>query len=185
MPGFPKVAFTDAVKALQERYGSRASYARKEATEGDVDLTQEETAFIESRDSFYMATINSDGWPYIQHRGGPRGFLRVIDSKHLAFADYVGNRQYISAGNIATDDRVALFLMDYPHQERLKIFAHMRTISAEEDPELAAVLAPPPGYRAKVERIFLLEIVGWDWNCPQHITPRYTLEELENVDSAE
>lgn len=180
MPGFSKIAFTDAVRALQERYGSRASYARVEAREGDdVSLGTEEIDFIESRDSFYLGSVTSDGWPYVQHRGGPRGFLKAIDATHLAFADFGGNRQYISLGNLATNDRVSLFLMDYPTRTRFKVLARARVVDPADDAGLAAKLAPPDGYRGKVERIFVLEIAAWDWNCPQHITPRYTAEEIE------
>jgi len=180
MPGFGKIAFTNAVRALQERYGSRASYERMESREGgDVSLSADEIDFIGSRDSFYLASVTSDGWPYIQHRGGVKGFLHVLDATHLAFADLAGNKQYISTGNIQTDDRVALFLMDYPARVRLKILAHARVLETTASPELASSLAPPQGYRGKVERIFILEVAAWDWNCPQHITPRYTLAELE------
>jgi uncharacterized protein len=178
MSAFFKIAFTDAVRALQERNGSRTSYARIERSEADASLGSEEVDFIESRDSFYIATVNSDGWPYIQHRGGQRGFLRAIDSTHLAFADFGGNRQYLTVGNLQTNDRVALFLMDYPTRTRLKILAHAGVISCDSDPELAMALSPEE-YRAKVERIFLLQVVGYNWNCAQHITPRYTLEDFE------
>ncbi|MBV8637830.1 MAG: pyridoxamine 5'-phosphate oxidase family protein [Candidatus Eremiobacteraeota bacterium] len=170
MPGFARVAFTDAVRALQERYGSRTSYAKMESREsGDVSLGADEMAFIESRDSFYMASVSSDGWPYVQHRGGPRGFLRAIDATHLEFADYGGNRQYITTGNIANNDRVALFLMDYPSRSRLKILAHVtrKDHTAQEG-------------RTRIERVFELAVVAWDWNCPQHITPRYTIEEIKS-----
>ena len=179
MPGFAKLNFTPAVKALQERFGSRSAYARKEAAAPPgVDLGPEEIEFIATRDSFYMATVNADGWPYMQHRGGPRGFLRAIDETHLAFADYLGNKQYVSMGNLETNDRVALFLMDYPTQTRLKVYGRARAVDASANPGLAQALAPPDGYRAKVERLVIIEVVAWDWNCNQHITPRYTIEEF-------
>ncbi|HEY3754624.1 MAG TPA: pyridoxamine 5'-phosphate oxidase family protein [Opitutaceae bacterium] len=140
-----------------------------------VPLTEDERAFIEARDSFYLASISESGWPYIQHRGGPRGFLRALDDRHLAFADYSGNLQLISTGNVSTDARVCLFLMDYPARERLKILALARVLPAD-DPRLAD-LAKPPG--TKVERGFLLEVQGYDWNCPKYITPRFTAAEVE------
>ena len=173
MPGFGKIAFTQAVRQHQERAGSRASYARMESKEQSVELGPEEIAFIESRDSFYIASVNSEGWPYMQHRGGPRGFIRAADSLHLEFADYGGNRQYITAGNLDTNDRVALFFMDYPSRTRLKVLGHARF---EPKPD---GMRPPDGYRAKIERIMRIEVAAWDWNCPQHITPRYTIEEIE------
>jgi predicted pyridoxine 5'-phosphate oxidase superfamily flavin-nucleotide-binding protein len=124
-----------------------------------------------------MATVSETGWPYVQHRGGPRGFLKVIDDRTLAFADYRGNRQYISTGNIAANDRVSLFLMDYPRRTRLKIFAHIEKLTVDEDPLLTERVTNP-AYKAKIERIFRLRLDAFDWNCPQHITPRYTEQEV-------
>jgi len=178
---FGAIAFTPAVKRLQERDGSRASYARGE--DGPVQaalLGAAETAFIAERDSFYMATVSETGWPYLQHRGGPRGFLKVLDAQTLAFADFQGNRQHVSEGNLAGSDRAALFLMDYPNQRRLKVLCRVRVRDAAADPALAAALTQP-GYRAKVERIMRIEVEAFDWNCPQHITPRYSESELEPV----
>jgi uncharacterized protein len=165
MPGFFKYTFTDAVRALQERYGSRTSYARVEADprQSDPSLGADEIEFVRGRDSFYIATVTSDGWPYIQHRGGPKGFLQVIDSSHVAFSDYEGNRQYMTMGNLQTNDRVALFLIDYPTRTRLKLLGRAHFTSSED---------------ARIERIVRIEIVGWDWNCTQHITPRFTIEQL-------
>ena len=131
------------------------------------------------RDSFYMATTNSDGWPYLQHRGGPAGFLRVLGPHQLGFADFKGTRQLLSTGNLDGNDPVALFLMDYPNRERLKILGHAKVLDAREHPTLADQLTPTPELRSKIERIFLIEVVSFDWNCPQYITPRFTEAEVE------
>jgi uncharacterized protein len=136
-------------------------------------FTGDEVAFIAERDSFYVATVSESGWPYVQHRGGPAGFVKVLDDKTLAFPDFRGNLQYISLGNVAADDRVALIMVDYPRRARLKILAHMEARDLAADPALAARLSLS-GYRAKVERAFVLHLETFDWNCPQHITPRYT-----------
>ena len=171
--------FDDAVKALQERHGSRASYAKMDAgADGTPDtLTPKEIAFIEERDSFYMASVNPEGWPYMQHRGGPAGFLRHIAGNRIGFADFRGNKQYISAANLAGNDRVSLFLMDYPNRERLKLIGHAVIADLADDP--AAVIAlMPADYRAAPERAFFVDVIGWDWNCPQHITPRFTEAEI-------
>ncbi|WP_371076634.1 MULTISPECIES: pyridoxamine 5'-phosphate oxidase family protein [unclassified Sinorhizobium] len=135
---------------------------------------------MQSRDSFYMATVSETGWPYVQHRGGPAGFLRVLDERTLAFADFPGNRQYISLGNLSADNRAALILMDYPHRRRLKILARVETKDLRDDAELAERLAMPD-YNAKVDRAFLLHIEAFDWNCPQHITPRFTEAEIADA----
>jgi predicted pyridoxine 5'-phosphate oxidase superfamily flavin-nucleotide-binding protein len=124
-----------------------------------------------------MATVSQTGWPYVQHRGGPRGFLKAVDDHTLAFADYRGNRQYISTGNLAADDRACLFLMDYAHRARLKVYAHVETLTADVDPALTK-LVTAPGYKGKLERIFRLRLDAFDWNCPQHITPRFTEQEV-------
>jgi len=178
---FSKIAFTPTIRALQEADGSRASYAKNEQGEPHHDrLGEREAAFIAMRDSFYMATVTETDWPYIQHRGGPAGFLRVLDEKTIAFADFRGNRQFVSVGNLAKNDRVALFLMDYAHQARLKILGHARVIELKDDPTLAATLTLP-GYRAKPERAFLITVDAFDWNCPQHITQRFTLADVEDA----
>jgi predicted pyridoxine 5'-phosphate oxidase superfamily flavin-nucleotide-binding protein len=140
-------------------------------------FTEDEAAFIAARDSFYMATVSETGWPYMQHRGGPRGFLKVIDEKTLAFADYRGNRQYISTGNLAADHRTCLFLMDYPHKARLKIYTCVETLALGDDPDLTTRVSMP-GYRAKLERVFRLRLKTFDWNCSQHIFPRFTEQEI-------
>lgn len=170
---------TPEVKAAQEQYfGQHQSIPG--APERDV-LSDEEASFIESRDSFYMASTSSDGWPYIQHRGGPPGFLRVLGPNLIGFADLKGNRQLVSTGNVAGDDRVALFLMDYPNRERLKLLGHARVLDAREHPEIIDQFDPGSDLRGRIERLFLIEVVGFDWNCPQYITPRYTAAEVEKV----
>jgi uncharacterized protein len=175
---FMQNVLTPSVLAAQEHYyGSRAHIGS--APERDP-LTEEESTFIQARDSFYMATIAESGWPYIQHRGGHRGFLRVVSPTQLAFADYKGNRQMLSTGNLAANDRVALFLMDYPRRERLKILGHARIEDACQHDELVAQLAEPEMHRL-VERLFFIEVISFDWNCPKYITPRYTAAEVEKA----
>ncbi|MFP2898372.1 pyridoxamine 5'-phosphate oxidase family protein [Corallococcus sp. 4LFB] len=179
MGRFARLAFTPAVKALQEQFGSRAAYARVERTGDAPDvLTDDEAEFLSRRDSFYMASIGSNGWPYIQHRGGPQGFVRVLDAHTLGFADYRGNKQYISVGNVSENDRVALIFVDYPNRARLKVLARASVITRETDAATLERLAVP-GYGAKVERGFVLQVEGFDWNCPQHITPRFTEAEID------
>ena len=181
MQAYGAVMFGEASKRLQERAGSRATYQRMEAMGARTDgLGDFEASFLAERDSFYMGSVTEDGWPYIQHRGGPAGFLHVLDPKTLAFADYAGNKQYVSAGNFATNDRVSLFLMSYPEQARLKIIGHARVLKAGADPALDTLVAVP-GYRAKVERIVVIEVVAFDWNCSQHIEPRWTEAELRTA----
>ena len=162
------------LEAQQHYFGRRA--AVRDAPENDP-LTDDERAFIEARDSFYMATITESGWPYIQHRGGRPGFLRVVSPTRLAFADYQGNRQMLSTGNLAANDRVALFLMDYPHRSRLKILGHARVEDARLHPEWVAEIAGPEA-RGMVERLFFIDVLSFDWNCPKYITPRYTAAEV-------
>ncbi|MDN2580884.1 pyridoxamine 5'-phosphate oxidase family protein [Aquibium sp. ELW1220] len=168
--GFLDIATTPSVRAEQQAAGSDRVYRDYRADRTFDRFTADEAAFIAARDSFYMATASETGWPYVQHRGGPRGFLRVIDDKTLAFADYLGNRQYISAGNLAADTRAALILVDYPARARLKIYAHAEMIPIDGD--LAALVAEP-NYKARPERVFVLRLAAFDWNCPRHITPRY------------
>ena len=180
---FAQTMFTAPVKDLQSRNGSRESYerlARRGASE--QSLGQDEVDFISARDSFYLATVTPDGWPYIQHRGGPAGFLAALDEHTLAFADYAGNKQYISAGNLSVNDRVSLFLMDYVHRVRLKIIGHARIVE-RDSPEFAALSERVMSERgAKVDRIYVIQVIGFDWNCSQHITPRFTAEELSALD---
>jgi predicted pyridoxine 5'-phosphate oxidase superfamily flavin-nucleotide-binding protein len=173
--GYLDTLVTPAVAEAQTRY-----YGHAMVTGGAVStdpLGEEERGFIASRDSFYMATISENGWPYIQHRGGRRGFLRVVSPTLLAFADYKGNRQLLSTGNLAKADRVSLFLMDYPQRARLKILGHARVEDARAHPELVAEFAEPADRRI-VERVFLIDVVSFDWNCPKYITPRFTAEDV-------
>lgn len=172
---FLELAFTPAVRAAQEHYFGRAQPIPPQP-ERDP-LTDDETQFIQSRDSFYMATVTETGWPYMQHRGGQPGFLRVVSPTQLAFADYKGNRQMLSTGNIAANNRVCLFLMDYPQRTRLKILGHACIEDARQHPELVTQLAEPET-RGIVERVFLIEVISFDWNCPKYITPRYTEAEV-------
>jgi uncharacterized protein len=172
---FGDIAFTPAVQAIQLARGSRRAYAAQAARAADGDrLGADEVAFIESRDSFYMASVGETGWPYIQHRGGAAGFLKVLDAQTLGFADLSGNRQYISVGNVGGDDRVCLFLMDYPQRARLKILGRARLTEAPED--IARVVVP--AYRAPVERAWFITVAAFDWNCQKHIVPRYTVDEI-------
>jgi predicted pyridoxine 5'-phosphate oxidase superfamily flavin-nucleotide-binding protein len=143
-------------------------------------LTETELDFISKRDSFYMASISETGYPYIQHRGGPKGFIKVLDSATLGLVDFSGNKQYISVGNVATSARVSLILMDYPQRARLKLFAHLSIVEIAENPKLFKQL-DPVGYHHKAERMLIFSIKGYSWNCPQHITPRYTIEEIETA----
>ena len=175
--GFLNIASTPSVQAAQAAMGSDRLWQNFKGDREFQEFTENESAFIADRDSFYMATVSETGWPYIQHRGGPTGFLKLVDNRTLAFADYRGNRQYISTGNLAVDDRVCLFLMDYARRARLKIYAHVETVPLGADPELTQ-LVTVPGYKAKLERIFRLRLQTFDWNCPQHITPRFTEQEV-------
>jgi uncharacterized protein len=175
---FRTLTRTESVRQAQKRYYG-ASEPLPEATIPD-ELTLEEIDFIRSRDSFYIASITENGWPYIQHRGGPLGFLHVLDNRTLAFADFRGNRQMLSTGNLVANDRVALFLMDYPERTRLKILGHASIVDARQHQELVQKLAEPNASRI-VERIFLIKVVGFDWNCPAHITPRYSAAEVEQA----
>jgi hypothetical protein len=179
---FAEIAFTPAVKEQQEKHGSRHSYERVAQSEDRGDqLGPDEQEFIATRDGFYMASVSETGWPYIQHRGGAKGFLRVLDERTLGFADLRGNKQYITTGNLQRDNRVALFLMDYPTQSRLKILG--RAEIHEEDAagqELMGKLRVPEE-KTPAERAILIRVEGFDWNCPQHITPRYTQQELAEI----
>lgn len=175
---FADIAFTDHVKGVQVAMGSRNVYARRDDRPGTNDrLGPMEAEFIAERDGFYIATVSETDWPYVQFRGGPPGFLRVLGERDLGFADFRGNRQYVTTGNVATNDRVSLFLMDYAHRRRLKILGHMRVVGSDEDPALVEQLTPQ-GYPATVERAFLIRVAAFDWNCPQHITPRFTEDEI-------
>jgi predicted pyridoxine 5'-phosphate oxidase superfamily flavin-nucleotide-binding protein len=175
---FLDLAFTPEVLAAQQHYYGRSQVLPPAAQ--DDPLGPDETAFIESRDSFYLGSVSETGWPYVQHRGGPAGFLKVISPNEIAFADYKGNRQMLTTGNVATNDRVCLFLMDYPRRERLKMLGHAEVLDARDHPELVARIALPELVKI-TERIVRIRIVSYDWNCPKYITPRYTAAEVEAV----
>ena len=177
---FASIAFTDEIKALQEKHGSRKSYARMEKEVYQEGLTENEIAFIAGRDSFYMATMGESGFPYIQHRGGPKGFIKVLDAKRIGFIDFKGNMQYVSVGNIAGNNKVALIMVDYPSRTRLKIYARAEITELDDDPALYELLDLSE-YKFRPERMMILHIEAYDWNCPQHITPRYTVEEIEEA----
>jgi uncharacterized protein len=165
---------------VQKAMGSSTHYEKTMRGEPyNQELGPDEMAFIKLRDMFYMASVSETGWPYVQHRGGPPGFIKVLDATSLGFADYRGNRQYVSVGNVSTDDRVALILVDYPNRTRLKLFGHARIVNSDE-PEILAALNTP-AYRARVERGFIIKVAAYDWNCPQHITPRFTEAEIASV----
>ena len=175
---YAAIAFTDSVRNRQETLGSRKAYASfDEGEDHNHVLTEREASFIASRDSFYMASVSETGWPYLQHRGGPPGFMRIIDEVTLGFADFRGNRQYVSVGNFEHDNRVSLFFMDYPNRKRLKLFGRIRFLGEEDTHTLAALEVAD--YRARVERGVLIDVEAFDWNCPQHITPRFSELEIE------
>jgi predicted pyridoxine 5'-phosphate oxidase superfamily flavin-nucleotide-binding protein len=179
---YGSIAFTDDVRAVQCDHGSRAFYDRKrnvgQASRGPDPLTADEKDYLGQRDSFYLATVGEAGWPYVQFRGGPTGFIRSLDDHTIGWADFRGNLQYITTGNLAGDNRVAIIAVDYAHRRRLKIFGHARIVTADEDPDLVGSLVDPE-YRAVVERAVIVAVEAYDWNCPQHITPRLTAAELE------
>ena len=180
MRNFAEIAFTPAVQALQEQDGSRAAYASMQSkAKPSEGLGPREAQHLANADSFYMATVGETGWPYVQHRGGPRGFIKLISPTRLAFADFGGNRQFVSAGNASRDDRVSLIVVDYPNRRRLKLLGRLRFAAmAEADPELVSDVELP-GYQARIERIAVIDVEAFDWNCPQHITQRFTLAEIE------
>ena len=170
------IAFTPTVKAVQVQHGSREAYARMERERGwEQTITPELEAFIVERDSLYLGTANAEGQPYIQHRGGPKGFLKVLDARTLAFADFRGNKQYITVGTLAENDKAFLFLMDYAQRRRVKVWGRARIV--EDDPALLARLVEPH-YQGHPERAIVFTVAAWDANCPQHITPRLTEEEI-------
>ena len=177
---FAAVAFTEAVKAMQEKHGSRSAYARMEKDSYTDGLTQNEIDFIAQRDSFYIASFGENSFPYIQHRGGPKGFVKVLDAKRIGFIDFRGNMQYISVGNIATNNNVALIMVDYPAKARLKILARAEIVELKDAPSLYDLL-DLDDYKFKPERMMVLHVEAYDWNCPQHITPRYTVEDIEEA----
>ncbi|WP_339671301.1 pyridoxamine 5'-phosphate oxidase family protein [Dasania marina] len=177
---YAEIMFTDAVKNVQQQQRSRDNYTRMEQGEDyNYLLSEVEAEFISERDSFYMASVSEADWPYVQHRGGPAGFMKVLDAKTLGFADFSGNRQYISTGNFTYNNRVSLFFMDYPNRRRLKLLGRVEVLGQEHHEHLE--LLKPQHYRAKIERGFIIHVEAFDWNCPQHITPRYTEDEIENL----
>lgn len=175
--GFLDIAITPGVRAVQQKMDADHAWIDFKGHREFDRFTEAEAQFIGSRDSFYMATVSETGWPYVQHRGGPAGFLKLVDDRTLAVADYRGNRQYISTGNLGTNDRACLFLMDYPRRARLKIYARAEVVQLEDDPSLVE-LVTVPGYKARLERMFRFRLEAFDWNCAQHITPRFTEREL-------
>ena len=178
---FGYLVFTPVVKALQERYESRRQYARMEQLGGAAGgLGPDEKQYLSETDTFYMASLGQTGWPYVQHRGGPKGFLKVIDNNTLAFADFRGNKQYISTGNLMSDNRVALILVDYPRQLRLKILGRVEIFEGEKAKDWLARVRDPD-YKAVTERVYVIQIEAFDWNCQQHIIPRFTVGEIRTV----
>lgn len=179
---YREIAFTKSVKAVQDEMGSAAMNAGQVDEGGPNDrLGESEILFLAARDSFYLASVSETGWPYVQHRGGPRGFVRVLAADQIGWAEFSGNRQYITTGNLRGSDRVSLFFMDYGRQRRLKILGHAETLGPD-DPRLG--LLKVEGYRARVERGMLVTVAGFDWNCSQHIPPRFTLGEVEAASRA-
>lgn len=178
---FGSLVFTPVIKALQERYGSRRQYAKRENSSNSAEgIGPGEIQFLAERDSFYMASVGATGWPYVQHRGGPKGFLKVIDEHTVAFADFRGNKQFITTGNLMTDDRVALIFVDYPRQARLKMIGHVTIAEGAEAKEWLDKTRDPD-YDAVVERVFVIHVEALDWNCQQHITPRFTEEQIRGA----
>ncbi len=171
--------FTDAVQALQDKAGMRDRYAAVYKTRLRGGLGPDETAFLSARTSFYIASVGANGWPYVQHRGGPTGFIKVLDAETIGYADYPGNKQFITTGNLQTDDRVSLFFMDYPQRARLKMIGHATTVDAADDPDLLAQLAQDG--QAEPERLTTIRLTAMDWNCPKFITPRYTQDEVTQM----
>ena len=174
---FTKLAFTNSVKEVQGFFGSRNNYGRIERSGDGYELTMSEVDFIDPMDSFYMGTIGENGWPYVQYRGGPKGFLKVIDSTTLGMANYRGNCQYISVGNTNVTKNISLFFMNYPVRSRLKIWANSEIVKVDQHPELLEKLRAPD-YKAIIERVILFKVEAFDWNCPQHFTPKFTAEEI-------
>jgi len=174
------IAFTDTVKKIQKQKGSRSSYANMEQRGSWQDIVNQKLRdFLAERDSFYMSTVNSEGQPYIQHRGGPKGFLKVIDNRTLGFADFTGDRQYISYGNLEDNNKVCLFFMDYPNRTRIKLWG---TAEVNEDDTALIEQLTVSDYKGQVERAFIIHVKAWDRNCPQHIVPRYTNQEISDLE---
>ena len=177
---YSELAFTDSVKKLQERLGSRGSYDRREKVSYVDGLTDSEKEFISHMDSFYMASFGENDFPYIQHRGGPKGFIKVIDNKTIGIVDFAGNRQYISVGNISVNPKVSLIMVSYPLRARLKIYAEAEIVEISDDERLYDLLKPDD-YKFKPERMMIFKIQAYDWNCPQHISPKYSIPEVQEL----
>lgn len=175
---FMEIARTPGVEKIQTELGVDHLWRDYSGDRSFDRFTENEIAYISERDSFYLATVSETGWPYVQHRGGPPGFLKVLDDKTLAFADYVGNRQYFSLGNLSTDDRVSMILMDYPHRTRLKLLGRMKAVGL--DGEIGTMIADE-GKGLKPQRAMIFKLEAFDWNCPKYITPRYTDEEINSA----
>lgn len=175
---FLEILSTPSVRAARDANGSRAMWEATDPDRAFDRFTADISEFIAARDSFYMATVSESGWPYVQHRGGPPGFIKVLDPTTLAIPDFAGNRQYLSLGHLGADDRAALIMVDYPRRARLKLLVHIAARDLDSDPDLAARLALP-GYRGRPERALLMRLESFDWNCPQHITPRFTKAEID------
>jgi len=180
---YSELAFSDDIKAIQERMGSRSAYERVEKMSYVDGLTAVEKRFIGEMDSFYMASFGNNNYPYIQHRGGPKGFIKVIDEQTIGIVDFSGNRQYISVGNIVKNPKVSLILVSYPMKARMKIYAEAEIVEVSEDLSLYNFLKPED-YKFKPERLMLFHIKAYDWNCPQHITPRYSPADIEKITEA-
>ena len=182
---FADLTFTDGVRTAQDHYGSLAQNKRLQENFGPNDqLTQRETDFIAQRDTFYLSTVSETNWPYVQHRGGPPGFLKVLGPNQLAYADFRGNTQLISVGNVSKNDRCSLILMDYPNRRRLKILGHMHVEDSRSDDIIELAQVNLPDYKARVERVVFIDVVALDWNCPQHITRRFTESEFKELSRA-
>jgi predicted pyridoxine 5'-phosphate oxidase superfamily flavin-nucleotide-binding protein len=179
MDTFARIAFTPTVQQVQAERGSREAYARHEASAPPPGLGEREAEFLAEADSLFLASVGETGWPYVQHRGGPKGFVKILSPTRIAFADFRGNRQYVTTGNVRRDDRVAMIIVDYPRRQRLKLLGRLR-IEPVDDVEPALCDAVNlPGYRARAEGVAVIEVEAFDWNCPQHITPRFTAEQIE------
>ncbi|KQT35796.1 pyridoxamine 5'-phosphate oxidase [Chryseobacterium sp. Leaf405] len=177
---YHELAFTESIKKIQENNGSRSGYARMENTSFVDGLTEHEISFISNQDSFYMATCGENEYPYVQHRGGPPGFVKVIDNDTIGIVDFVGNRQYISVGNLSKNPKVAIIMVSYPDRARLKIYAEAEIVELKDNDDLFELLKPED-YKFRPERMMIFKIKAYDWNCPQHITPRYTVQQINEA----
>lgn len=177
---YEEIAFSEASKKLQTKYGSRQAYSQKERLGVRDGFSENEKRFIAEQDHFMMATVGENGFPYVQHRGGPKGFIKILDDHTLGIIDFAGNKQYISVGNLQTNSKVALMLLSYAHQVRLKVYAEVKVMELADNPALFDKLALNE-YKHRPERMLIFEVKAFDWNCPQHITPRYTTEEFREI----